>query len=98
MSGPTTGRPGVRRLVVLVLTCLLVVAGVVAGVAVLGTDDRRDGDPASVLSPVDPPEVVAEQLSALPPGKELPLRRGGAADEPGDDRGVHALGARRRGH
>ena len=35
MSGPTTGRPGVRRLVVLVLTCLLVVAGVVAGVAVL---------------------------------------------------------------
>lgn len=76
MSGPTAGRVGLRRLVVLALTGLLAVAGVVAGVAVLGTDDRRDGDPASVLSPVDPPEVVAEQLSSLPPGKELPLRRG----------------------
>ncbi|NYD59489.1 hypothetical protein BKA08_003727 [Nocardioides marinisabuli] len=65
-----------RRLVVLALTAALAVTGVVAGVAALGTEDHREGDPASVLSPVDPPEVVAEQLSSLPPGKQLPLRRG----------------------
>ncbi len=78
MSGPqqTGPAPGRRTVVVLALSALVAVAVVVAGISVLTSQDRRTGDPASVLAPVEPPEVVADQLSSLPPGKQLPLRKG----------------------
>lgn len=39
-------------------------------------EDRRTGSPTDLLSPPEPPEVVAEQLAAVPQGKLLPLRDG----------------------
>ena len=39
-------------------------------------DGRRAGDPGSMLPGEKPPEVEAQQLSDIPPGKQLPLRKG----------------------
>jgi hypothetical protein len=38
--------------------------------------DRRTGSPTEVLVPPAPAGVEAQQLTALPPGKQLPLRKG----------------------
>lgn len=62
------------------LTTRLGVALALAALTLTGCvhegQDRRTGSPTEVLVPEDPPEVEAAQLAALPPGKQLPLRKG----------------------
>jgi hypothetical protein len=56
------------------------IAGVLMVVPLAGCveedGDRRTGSPSEILAPPDPPEVQAEQLAAVPAGKQLPLRAG----------------------
>jgi hypothetical protein len=62
-----------RRLAAVAAALLLTVS--LAG-CVQENDDRRTGSPVEVLNPPDPPEVQAEQLSRIKPGKLQPLRAG----------------------
>ena len=64
-----------RRLALLAVPLVLLIAVGLTGCVEEG-QDRRTGTPAEVLDPVDPPEVEAAQLAALPAGKKLPLRAG----------------------
>jgi len=62
-----------RRL--LAIAAALVVVLSLAG-CVQEDDDRRAGSPGQLLNPPDPPEVQANQLARIKPGKQLPLRAG----------------------
>ncbi len=64
-----------RRIRELALGLAVVLALVLTGCVEEG-QDRRTGSPGEVLKPPEPPEVVASELAALPPGKQLPLRDG----------------------
>lgn len=77
MSGRKSGRMS-RRLLALLVAGVLAVVGTVAVAATWdrGDGDRRTGRAADVLEPPAPPGVQAQQLSAVPPGKRLPLRAG----------------------
>jgi len=66
----TTGT-GRRLALGLIAVLVLVLTG-----CVQEGQDRRTGSPTDLLSPAAPPEVVAEQLAAVPKGKLIPLRAG----------------------
>ena len=77
MSVPRTSVPGrSRRLVAVLVVAVLAVVGTAAVALTQRGDDRRTGVAADVLEPPAPPEVAAQQLAAVPPGKQVPLRRG----------------------
>lgn len=59
-----------------VLAAVVAVLTVVLTACVSADEDRRTGSPTELLEPADPPEVVGDQLAAVPPGKKLPLRPG----------------------
>lgn len=65
-----------RRLAVLAAALVLAVVGTVAVAATWDRTDRRTGSAADVLEPPAPPEVAAQQLRSVDPGKRLPLRPG----------------------
>lgn len=65
-----------RRVAAALAAGALAVVGTVAVAATWDRDDRRTGAAADVLEPPAPPEVAAQQLRAVDPGKRLPLRRG----------------------
>ena len=75
MSGRMSGRMS-RRLLAVLVAAVLAVVGTVS-VALLQTgEDRRTGEAADVLEPPAPPEVAAQQLSSVEPGKQVALRGG----------------------
>jgi hypothetical protein len=63
----------VRRLAAIAAALVVVLS--LAG-CVQGDDERRAGSPGELLDPPDPPEVQADQLARIEPGKQLPLRKG----------------------
>ncbi|MCP6318623.1 hypothetical protein NL491_27140, partial [Klebsiella pneumoniae] len=65
-----------QRLAALLAALVLAVAGTVAVAATWDRTDRRTGSAADVLEPPAPPEVAAQQLRSVEPGKRLPLREG----------------------
>jgi hypothetical protein len=66
---------GVRGRRLAAIGAALVVVLSLAG-CVQGDDERRSGSPGELLDPPDPPEVQADQLARIKPGKQLPLRQG----------------------
>ena len=52
------------------LVAALVLALPLAGCVSAGTD-RRTGSPTDLLQPADPPAAVADQLAAVPAGRQL---------------------------
>lgn len=66
-----------RRLVrALLVPAVLVALAAPLAACVEEDADRRTGSPSEILVPPDPPEVEADELAALPAGKQLPLRAG----------------------
>lgn len=65
-----------RRLAAVAAALVLAVVGTVAVAATWDRTDRRTGSAADVLEPPAPPEVAAQQLRSVEPGKRLPLRPG----------------------
>ena len=63
----------IRRLAV---PLVLVLVALTLGACVHEGADRRTGSPTEILKPADPPGVQAQQLTAVKPGKLLPLRAG----------------------